>query len=167
MTDMDSGISFQELMHYAEAETRRWQEFSRQHPNALDLDYDVAGARDIRGLVLHIFAVELRYAERLSGKAPTPYDRLPSGSLGEIFSIGVAARQAIRQYLARAADADLGTVLTFETRTAGTLASSKRKIVAHVLLHGTRHWAQIATALQQRGYPQDWLHDFIVTDALA
>ncbi len=55
-------------------------------------------------------------------------------------------------------------MLTFETRTAGTLSSSKRKIVAHVLLHGVRHWAQIATLLRQKGYRQDWLHDFIVTE---
>ncbi len=65
-----TGISCQELMHYAEGETRRWQEFFRQRPDALDLDCDIAGASDIRGLVLHIFAVELRYAERLSGNAP-------------------------------------------------------------------------------------------------
>ena len=163
---MESGISFQELMHYTEAETRRWKEFFQQHPDALDLDVGIAGAKDIRGLVLHIFAVELRYAERLFGTAPTPYDRLPTSSLDEIFSIGDTARQTIRQYLAQATEAGLETVLTFETRTAGTLTSSKRKIVAHVLLHGTRHWAQIATALRQRGYKQDWPHDFIFTDAL-
>jgi uncharacterized damage-inducible protein DinB len=110
--------------------------------------------------------VELRYAERLLGAAPTPYEQLPTGSLDEIFSIGDTAREKIRQYLVRTTDADLRTVLTFETRTAGTLSSSKRKIVAHVLLHGTRHWAQIATALRQHGHKQDWLHDFIFTDAL-
>ena len=163
---MESGIRFQELMHYTDAETRRWREFLEQHPDALDLEVGIAGAKDIRGLVLHIFAVELRYAERLLGAAVTPYEQLPPGSLKEIFSIGDSARQKIRQYLAQATDADLRTVLTFETRTAGTVSSSKRKIVAHVLLHGTRHWAQVATALRQRGYKQDWPHDFIFTDAM-
>jgi uncharacterized damage-inducible protein DinB len=163
---METGISFQELMHYTESETRRWQGFLQLRPDALDLELDIAGANNVRGLIVHIFAVELRYAERLSGAVPTPYDRLPTGSLDEIFSIGDTARQTIRQYLAHATEADLGTVLNFETRTAGMLSSSKRKIVAHVLLHGTRHWAQIATALRQRGYKQDWPHDFIFTDAM-
>ena len=163
---METGISFQELMHYNDAETRRWHEFLVQHPDALDLEVGIAGAKDIRGLILHIVAVELRYAERLSGAAVTPYEQLPTGSLDEIFSIGDTARQKIRQYLAQATEADLGTVLTFETRTAGTLSSSKRKIVAHVFLHGTRHWAQVATALRQRGHKQDWPHDFIFTDAM-
>ncbi len=163
---METRIGFRELTHYNDSETRRWREFFDQHPDALEVRADIAGAKDIRGLVVHIFAVELRYAERLVGAVPTPYDRLPTGSLDEIFSIGDTAREKIRQYLARTTDADLRTVLTFETRTAGTLSSSKRKIVAHVLLHGTRHWAQIATALRQHGDKQDWPHDFIFTDAL-
>ncbi len=163
---METGITFQELMHYTEAETRRWHGFFQQHPRSLDLEVGIAGAKDIRGLIVHIFAVELRYAERLLGATPTPYDRFPTGSLDEIFSIGDTARQKIRQYLAQATGADLRTVLTFETRTAGTLSSSKRKIVAHVHLHGTRHWAQIATALRQHGDKRDWPHDFIFTDAL-
>ncbi len=163
---METGISFQELMHYNDAETCRWHEFFEQHPDAPDLEVGIAGAKDIRGLVLHIFAVELRYAERLLGAAVTAYEQLPTGSLDEIFSIGDTARQKIRQYLARATEADLRRVLTFETRTAGTLSSSKRKILAHVLVHGIRHWAQIATALRQHGYKQDWQHDFIFTDGL-
>ncbi len=163
---MEIGVSFQELMHYNDAETRRWREFLEQHCDALDVQVDIAGAKDIRGLIVHIFAVELRYAERLLGAAATPYEQLPAGPLNEIFSIADTARQKLRHFLARTTDADLRTVLTFETRTAGTLSSSKRKIVGHVLLHGIRHWAQIATALRQNGYKQDWPHDFIFTDAL-
>jgi hypothetical protein len=33
---MESGISFQELMHYNDAETRRWREFLEQDCDALD-----------------------------------------------------------------------------------------------------------------------------------
>jgi uncharacterized damage-inducible protein DinB len=164
-TALKTGIRFRELMHYAEAQTRRWRGFFQQQPDALDVEVDIAGTRDISSLIQHIFAAELRYAERLEGAAVTAYEQLPSRSLDEIFSIGETARQKIRRYLTRATEADLRTVLTFETRTAGTLSSSKRKIVGHVL-HGIRHWAQIATALRQGGYRQDWPHDFIFTDAL-
>ena len=34
------------------------------------------------------------------------------------------------------------------------------------MLHGIRHWAQIATALRKAGYKQDWPHDFIFTEAV-
>jgi uncharacterized damage-inducible protein DinB len=53
--------------------------------------------------------------------------------------------------------------LTFPTRTAGTLTASRRKIFIHALLHGVRHWAQLAACLRQQGYKQDWQHDFIFT----
>ncbi len=163
---METGISFQELMYYNDAETRRWREFLEQHRDALDVQVEIAGAKNIRGLIVHIFAVELRYAERLLGAAATPYEQLPAGPLNEMFSIADTARQKLQHFLARATAADLKKMLTFETRTAGTLSSSRRKIVAHLLLHGTRHWAQISTVLRQHGYRQDWPHDFIFTDAL-
>jgi len=40
---METGVSFQELMHYTEAETRRWQGFFQQHPDALDVEVDAEG----------------------------------------------------------------------------------------------------------------------------
>ncbi len=162
---METGIRFQELMHYTDAETGRWHGFFRQHPDALDLEAGIAG-KDIRDLIIHIFAVELRYAERLLELPVTSYEQLPTGSLDEIFNLGATARQKLQQFLARATDAEMRKVLTFETHTAGTLSSSKRKIVAHSLLHGVRHWAQIATALRQHGCQEDGRHDFIFTDAL-
>jgi uncharacterized damage-inducible protein DinB len=34
------------------------------------------------------------------------------------------------------------------------------------MIHGIRHWAQIATVLRQRGYPTQWFHDILLSDAL-
>jgi hypothetical protein len=56
---MESGISFQKLMHYNDAETRRWREFLEQDCDALDVQVDITGAKDICGLIVHVFAVEL------------------------------------------------------------------------------------------------------------
>src|SRR5207245_7486253 len=120
----------------------------------------------VAGLVLHIFAVELRYAERLLGLPITEYERLRSANLDQVFAIGDDARTKLKQFLTRADEAQMREVLTFPTRTAGTLSASKRKIFTHSLLHGVRHWAQIATALRKAGYQQDWQHDFIFSDAL-
>jgi uncharacterized damage-inducible protein DinB len=39
-----------------------------------------------------------------------------------------------------------------------------KKIFIHSLLHGVRHWAQLSTHLRQKGYRQDWMHDFIALD---
>jgi uncharacterized damage-inducible protein DinB len=67
----------------------------------------------------------------------------------------------------RATDADLAKVMEFSTRTAGVLRASKRKMFTHAMLHGVRHWAQLATALREKGHGTDWPHDFLFSDVMA
>jgi uncharacterized damage-inducible protein DinB len=115
---------------------------------------------------LHIVAVELRYAERLLEEPVTDYDRLPTGSVLELFSTSDQADRKFRQFLSGSSDAEWAKVLTFPTRSGGTLTASKRKIFVHALLHGMRHWAQLATFLRQQGHKQPWFHDFIFSAAM-
>jgi hypothetical protein len=44
--------------------------------------------------------------------------------------------------------------------------ASRRKIFIHALVHGVRHWAQLSTYLRQKGYKQDWQHDFIFSGVI-
>jgi uncharacterized damage-inducible protein DinB len=83
-----------------------------------------------------------------------------------LFGIGEKARTLYRDYLTRATDEDLATVLEFPTRTSGVLRASKRKMFAHAMLHGVRHWAQLATALREAGHSTDWGHDFLFSDVM-
>jgi uncharacterized damage-inducible protein DinB len=83
-----------------------------------------------------------------------------------LFAIGKRARTMYRDYLATATDEDLVSVLEFNTRTAGVLRSSKRKMFAHALLHGVRHWAQLTTALRQAGYTTGWGKDFLYSEVM-
>ncbi len=162
------GITFTELLRYTELETAKWRTFLQSAgPAILDVPIDTAGQKDLRGVLLHIFAVELRYSERLLELAEvTPYDKLPTGSLDELFGIHARARENIKRWMATTNERDLAKVLTFQTITAGTLSASKRKILAHALLHAIRHWGQVAAILRQKGYKQEWGHDFLFTDAL-
>lgn len=161
---MDAGISFVELLKYVNEETARWREFFATTPKALDVEVSIAGTKNVRDMLLHIFAVELRYAERLQDVAEvTPYEKHARETAEELFAIGDRARAMLAQYLAKADD--LERVLTFPTLTSGTLSASKRKIVAHMLLHGVRHWAQLATALREAGFAQS-RHDFIFSNVM-
>ncbi len=162
-----NGVSLKELLRYTDLETAKWHTFLKaEGPAALDLAVDTAGQKDLRGVLLHIFAVELRYSERLLEVEVTAYEKLPTGSLDDLFGIHKRARQHIDQWLARTDERDMAKVLTFKTITAGTLSASKRKILIHALLHGVRHWAQVANILRVQGHKQDWPHDFLFTDAL-
>ena len=43
---------------------------------------------------------------------------------------------------------------------------TRRKCFIHVVVHSTRHWAQLATALRAASHAQDWQHDLIFTTAI-
>ena len=163
---MHAGVNFEELLAYTEEENQHWKRWLKQHPEALAVSAGIAGEDDVAGLLVHIFAVELRYAERLLDLPVTSYEDVRSSNLDQIFGIADKARANYKQFLAKTDQADLNKVLTFETRSAGTLTASKRKILVHAMLHGVRHWAQIATALRKAGYKQDWGHDILFSKAL-
>ena len=162
------GVTFRELLDYTAAETERWHRWLAAKPAAV-LDLPVADGRTatVRGLVHHIIVVERRYIDRLRGEPVTDYEAVPSDSLDALFAAFADARGRLDEWLASATDAELSRQLEFQTISAGMMSASARKIVAHFLLHGIRHWAQIAMVVRQHGYASDWGHDILFSDALA
>jgi len=161
---MNNGLMFAEMLQYVNEETTKWRDFFQNNPAALDVPVSIAGTKSVRDMLLHIFAVELRYAERLNDVGEvTPYERHIGKSADELFAIGEQARGMLGNYLVKASDLD--QVLTFPTLTSGTLSASKRKIAIHMMLHGVRHWAQLATALREAGFAQG-KHDFIFSNVM-
>ena len=160
-------VSFGELLAANESDVAKWRKwFDEQPAPVLDVPLSIALAKNVREFLLHIFAVELRYAERLQGLPITEYETLPTRSVAQLFGIGERARAMYREYLGTATDDDLTRVIEFPTRTAGIVRASKRRIVVHALLHSVRHWAQLATALREAGYPTNWGKDFLYSDAM-
>jgi uncharacterized damage-inducible protein DinB len=169
------GLSFGELLDYSAEEGNHWRDFFKQHPDALDLPCDIAGTKTVREVVLHIVAVQIRYAERLLNMPITEYEslagRLAQGKPGqgkceELFALSRKSLEDLRSFAIAANDSDWDGILTFPTRSAGELTASRRKIFIHTLLHGVRHWAQLSTYLRQKGYKQDWQHDFIASGVI-
>ena len=160
------GLSFGELLDYSAEETRRWGDFFNKDPAALNLPVDIAGAKSVREVVIHIVAVQARYAERLLNLPVTEYSSYDSMSPQAVFASAEKSAEDLRSFAVAANDSDWDGELTFPTRSAGTLTASRRKIFVHALLHGLRHWAQLATYLRQQGYKQDWPHDFIFSSVI-
>ncbi len=162
---MLSALNFSELLQYTESEYRHWRDFFRKNPAALEVNTDIAETANVRQLLLHIVAVDLRYAQRLLGEEVTSYEKIQTSTDG-LFEAAELALQKMRNFLDTAKDEDWKQVITFPTMTAGTLSASKRKCLVHTLFHGARHWAQLSTLLRGAGYKQDWRHDFLFTDAM-
>jgi uncharacterized damage-inducible protein DinB len=161
------GLSFGELLDYCSEETTRWRDFFQKNPAALELATDIAGTRNVRELVLHVVVVQMRYAERLLNLPITEYESLTNKSGAELFALSQKSFEDLRSFAVAANDPDWDGKLTFPTRTGGTLTASRRKIFIHALLHGVRHWAQLASFLRQQGYTQEWPHDFIFSSAIS
>lgn len=166
MTDGD-GVSFREMLAYTGAETERWYAWMKeQPPEVLEVRIGEASRETVRDMIGHIFAVELRYAQRLLGQPVTSYEELGMDSVDALWRIHADARRTFRAYLDAMPPGERERQMTFQTRTMGELSASAHKIVMHTFLHGIRHWAQIATALRQAGYRQDWEHDWLMCDAV-
>ncbi len=161
------GLSFGELLDYCAEETNHWRDFFKVNPAALELPCDIAMTKNVRELVLHIVIVQMRYAERLLNLPITEYEQMAGKSGAELFLLAHKSLEDLRSFAVAANDPDWDGKLTFPTRSAGTFTASRRKIFIHALLHGVRHWAQLATFLRQQGYKQDWQHDFLMSNAIS
>ncbi len=158
---MNDGIHFGELLDYIEEENQRWKQFFGRHPEALDLPLDIAG--DVRALVLHIFAVELYFANKVSGQPAIELHKLPAESLDEIFAISELAGRMYREFFVTAQGKDWSQLVELDRI---NRSASKRKLVAQAFTHSLRHWAQISTYLRQQGLRQEWHHDLLMSKAM-
>jgi uncharacterized damage-inducible protein DinB len=161
-------LSFRELLDYTQEETERWEAWLRaQDAAVLELGLGDGRWSTVGELIFHTFMVERRYADRLLDEPITPYEGVPHATLDQLFTLHREARERLERYVARATDAEWDEQVTFQTLLYGPMSGSKRKIVGHALLHSVRHWAQIAAALRQAGYPEQWPHDLMSASALA
>jgi uncharacterized damage-inducible protein DinB len=168
---MNDGIRFSELLAYNEEETHRWKEWFAQNPTALDLPLDIADAKNVHGLLLHIFLVEVHFAHIVLGLDRVDFqavqreiERGPAGNRDSLFAISEDATAKYKRYLANAPTGDLAT--TIEVSPRRVLSASKRKLITQALTHSMRHWAQLSTFLRQQGFKQPWVHDFLMSKAM-
>ena len=162
----NTGITLEELLADNDASTGKWQAWFAANTIALDAGCDIFNTETVRGFLKHIFAVELRHSQRLSGKEVVAYDAIPVGSLDDLFAVHGQAVENLKLFLAQANDTALDEVIELQTVSAGTLHASRRKLFVHVMLHSLRHWAQMSTHLREQGYKADWPKDFLFSQAM-
>jgi uncharacterized damage-inducible protein DinB len=160
---MDSAITFTELLLYNEQETKRWKEWFAAHPEALEVPFPIANASNVRGLLVHIFTVELLFANAVSDGPRPGWQELHARATDELFNASEDAFKKFREFIRSAKAEDWNEVK--EVGFAG-IKASKRKMFSQALLHGMQHRAQLATHLREHGFGDMWVHDFIFTDVM-
>jgi uncharacterized damage-inducible protein DinB len=156
-------LSFTTLLEFTSTEHHRWRDWFTGRPRAWEVPFATGRMATIGGVVLHIFSVDMRYAQRLFDEPVTDWDDFPQRSIEDVFELGDQARGKLVEFLTTAPEGELEKVLKFQTLTAGTVSASKHKIAANIFLHGIRQWGQVATVLRQNGFPEQWPHDFLLS----
>ena len=155
-------LTAEEMLAWLETTSTNWRALIEEHPEILDMPCDVMGVSTVGQLLQHIVAVELRYAEQLSGLPPSDYSTIPFDSAGAIYATHERAMKMVRELLASEMDWDAR--IDFVTRSMGPARSSPKTILFHSLMHGIRHYAQLATLVRQHGIKPGWPMDYLFMD---
>lgn len=162
---MSVAVTLEDLFADFELTTGKWKKFFAENPAAAEVPTDIAGSGTIGGLVVHIYGADLRHSERLLGQPVSDLASTPK-SLAAAWGLEARATANLRRYLDSATDASLDEVMKIQTKTAGEVSTSRRKLCLHVFVHTIRHWAQIGTIVRQAGYPVRWPQDILFSSAI-
>ncbi|HEV2304811.1 MAG TPA: DinB family protein [Candidatus Acidoferrales bacterium] len=165
---MPAGLSFNDLMDYTDWERRKWHERLRQRGDEV-LKISAGPNGDGRfstvgHVIKHIFSAEKRYIDRLSNRPLTDPAGVPANSIEVLFEFGRQSRNDLKHFI-ESLPAQQWDAFTEFDFLGGVLRATPRKIISHVLLHETRHWAQIATLFRLNGLTGEF-HDFIFSPVL-
>ncbi|HEX3966724.1 MAG TPA: DinB family protein [Edaphobacter sp.] len=152
-------LSAEEVIAWNEQTATGWRQLLANHPELLNQPCDIAGTKTVAELLQHIVAAQLRYAERLADLPMTDYASIPFDSVESIYAVHDRAIKILRQLIT--SDIDWNESIDYVTRSMGSLRSDRKTILFHALLHGIRHYAQLASLIRQcgvkPGQPMDYL----------
>jgi uncharacterized damage-inducible protein DinB len=159
-------VSFDELIRYTSAEREKWRSWFAQHAAAIDAPVQPGGRLPTVGkLIDHIFLVEQRHLQRLMGIPVSESTGLTGSNAAPLFDYGASVRRELEQFAG-----ELDPDVADETRTFAMrdrqLTMTPRKLLFHILLHETRHWAQVALAVRLAGFEPPGEHDLVYSTAL-
>jgi uncharacterized damage-inducible protein DinB len=156
------------LIDYTDWEREKWHAFLRQHgADVLKIRAGPnSGSRftSVGDLIRHIFSAEKRYIERLSGRSLTDTAAIPSDDIEAVFRLSEASRKDLKEFIA-AFPQERWDIPEEQELGNSVLTVTPRKIIAHILLHEIRHWAQVATFFRMQGLT-DGFHDFLFSPAM-
>jgi uncharacterized damage-inducible protein DinB len=159
-------LSFSELLHYTNDEREKWRGWFAANPAAIDATVQPGGRLPTVGkLVDHIFLVERRHLQRLTGDRPSESTGLTGNNAPPLFDYGASVRRELEKFAETLDEDEADQVRTFEVRERAW-PITPRKLLFHILLHEIRHWAQIALAVRLAGFQPPGDHDLFFSRAL-
>lgn len=164
---MSLTLTCEELLDYTNEERQKWRRWLEAHPGAMDVTVQPEGSRlpTVGKVIDHIFLVERRHLQRLREEPLATATGLTASNAPPLFDYGASVRRELEAFVRELDDDAADEVRTFEVRDR-TWPMTPRKLLFHILLHETRHWAQIALALRLAGFEPPGDHDLFYSRAL-
>ncbi|HEY3885734.1 MAG TPA: DinB family protein [Vicinamibacterales bacterium] len=160
-------LTFDELLRYSQEERDKWRVWFGVHPDALAIEVQPAGSHPAVGAIIdHIFLVERRHLQRLTDAPLSSNTGLSGRHAPPLFDYGASVRRELEQYVSDLDDHIATEPRTFTMQSGGDVVLTPRKLLFHILLHETRHWAQIALAVRRMGLEPPGNHDLLYSRAL-
>jgi uncharacterized damage-inducible protein DinB len=159
-------LDYGELLRYSSDERDKWRDWLLLHPEAMEVPVQ-PGARlpTVGKLIDHIFLVERRHLQRLTGDALDTTTGLTGNNAIPLFDYGASVRRELEQFVSVLDDDDARQAREFIVRDQ-PYRMTPRKLLFHTLLHEIRHWAQIALAVRLAGLEPPGDHDLFFSRAL-
>jgi uncharacterized damage-inducible protein DinB len=158
-------LTYDEFLRYTAGERDKWRRFFTSQPGALELPTGTPRFDTVGKLIDHIFLVERRHVQRLRGEALSDRTGLTGHNAAPLFDYGASVRRELEHYAGELDEDAANQPLTFVVREQ-PWPMSPRKLLFHILVHETRHWAQIALAVRTAGLEPPGDHDLFYSRAL-
>ena len=163
---MSVTVPFESLLDYSDHERRKWRDWAAADPTRLTIVVQPGGRFPTIGALLdHVFLVERRHLCRLQGATPPEDTGVPPGDWNRLFEYADLVRADLRGYAAELTDVVGDGLLTFEAIGIGSITTSRRRLMTHIVLHEIRHFAQVALAARTAGVEPPGRHDILFYNA--
>jgi uncharacterized damage-inducible protein DinB len=163
---MALSVTFDELLRYTSEERDKWRIWFLKYPEAVAAPVQPGGRLPTVGkLIDHIFLVERRHLQRLASQPPSERTGLTGSNVPPLFDYGASVRRELEQLVADLGEDEADQVRTFNVRDR-QWPMTPRKLLFHLLLHETRHWAQVALAVRLAGFEPPGDHDLFFSRAM-
>ena len=164
-------LTIDELLAYTDEERGKWETwFKSQGNEALKLPVPMDVHPSLGALILHCFWAELFYAHWMRGKALSPaqmkeiIEGLDASQADQLFAFGHDERKALRDALSAYTEEDWEK--SHEVEGGGfRMGGPARKLIAHILVHEIRHWAQVAVTTRQHRLVPPGEHDLLFSES--
>lgn len=160
-------LDWKELAEYSDGERNKWSNWLEQQPaGVLEVAVQPGGRFPaVWDLLDHIFLVEARHTCRILGEPLPQSTGIARGDLAGLFAYAAEGREKLRLTALGLSHEELRRIRDFPFGDM-VYSLSPRKLLFHILLHETRHLAQIAVAVRNAGFAPPGEHDLFYSNAL-